>query len=343
MKKVLSLLLMAAVLISCLAAATVSVDAVTKLKPGYYVVGTFNNWTLDKDYRMSQPDAIEHYVLAQKKLSEGDELKVVYSSDGISKSAWYPDSGPSTNYIVYEDSYYDIEFSINTGQSLSAWTWQLSVEPCEPPTGDQPADPEPVINHTKELWDGRRAPTAEDIEEAVNEQFNSRTWIKAEDIMVFNSLRFDCTPAYVVDYGVKGYGIYCEVITEAYFGDYLFWSASSYEPSVYIDNQLYTFSQAYQAGILTQEMLRELVDADYRGGGYYGENSCRILQVIKGDADGDGVCNIIDATVIQRADARIISDLDYYRPLADVDGDSDVSVLDATLVQRSEVGLYTIE
>ena len=160
--------------------------------------------------------------------------------------------------------------------------------------------------------------------------------------MVFSSLRFDCTPAYVVDYGVKGYGIYCEVITEEYFGDYLFWSASSYEPSVYIDNQLYTFSQAYQAGILTQEMLRELVDADYRGGGYYGENSCRVLPVIKGDADGDGVCNIIDATCVQRHEAGVTT-TSFFKPLADVNGDSEADIVDSTLIQRSEAGLYTIK
>ena len=349
MKKVLSLVLAMAILLSCLAATAVSVEAATKLPSSYYVVGSFNNWTLDKAYRMQSElydrdnDRGEYYILKGIKLSAGDELKVGHTENGLKISAWYPDSGPQTNYVISEDSYYNIALALPTDGTLGCWDWQLWVEPCDPPTDDEKtADPEPVINHTKELWDDRQTPAAEDIEEAVNEQFNSRTWINAEDIMVFSTYRFNSAPAYVVDFGVKGYGIYCEVITEEYFGDYLFWSASSYEPSVYVDNKLYTFTKAYQAGILTQEMLRELVQADYRGGAYYGENSCRILPVIKGDADGDGACTIIDATCVQRHEAGVVT-TSFFKPLADVDGDSNVNVIDATLIQRSEAGLYTIK
>lgn len=349
MKKVLSLVLVTAFLLSCLAATVVSVEAATKLPSGYYVVGSFNNWTLDKTYLMQSElydrdnDKGEYYILKGIKLNIGDELKVGYTENGFSISAWYPDSGPQTNYIIPDDSYYNIAFALPTDGTLGCWDWQLWVEPCDPPTDDtKPADPEPVINHTKELWDDHQTPAAEDIEEAVNEQFNSRIWIEAEDIMVFSTYRFNSTPAYVVDFGVKGCGIYCEVITEEYFGDYLFWSASSYEPSIYVDNKLYTFTKAYQAGILTQEMLRELAEADYRGGAYYGENSCRILPVIKGDADGDGACTIIDATCVQRHEASITT-TSFFKPLADVDGNSNVDIVDATLIQRSEAGLYTIK
>ncbi|MBK6088175.1 dockerin type I repeat-containing protein [Ruminococcus difficilis] len=349
MKKVLSLLLATTVLLSCLAVMTVSAEAVTKLPSGYYVVGSFNNWTLDKAYRMhSEPydcdnDKGDYYILKGIKLNTGDELKVGYTESGLKINAWYPDSGPQTNYIIPKDSYYNIAFALPTDETLGDWDWQLWVEPCDPPTDvSQPVDPEPVIDRTKQLWDDHQTPTAGDIEEAVNEQFNSRTWIEAEDIMVFNTYCFDSTPAYVVDFGVKGYGIYCEVITEECFGDYLFWSASSYEPSIYVDNKLYTFTKAYQAGVLTQEMLQELLEANYRGGGYYGENSCRILPVIKGDADGDGDVSIIDATCVQRHEAGIAT-TSFFQPLADVDGDSEVSVIDATLIQRSNAGLYTIE
>lgn len=343
MKKVLSLLLTAVLLLSCLAVTAVSAHAATKLRPGYYLVGTFNNWSLDKDYRMSQPDSIERYVLSQKKLSAGDELKIVYSDDGISKSTWYPDSGPTTNYIVHEDSYYNIEFSINTGYSLSDWAWQLLVEPCDPPTDiPDPTEPEPK-NLTKELWESGADLTAEDIEEAANEQYNSRIYFFSDDITLYRSYRFNCTPAYIVDFGVKGYGIYCEVITEEHFGDYLFWSSSSYEPSIFVDNQLYTLTQAYQLGVLTEEMLAELVEANYRGGDDYGYPSCWIRRNIKGDADGDGDVSVIDATVIQRADARIIGEDDFYKPLGDVDGDGIANVIDATLIQRHNVGLYSFE
>ena len=349
MKKVVSLVLMAAVLLSCLAVTTMSFDAATKLPSGYYVVGSFNNWTLDNAYRMQSKvydrddDKGEYYILNGIKLESGDELKVGYTENGVKISAWYPDSGPQTNYVISEESYYNISFALPIDGTLGDWDWQLWVEPCDPPTDDnQPVAPEPVINRTKELWEDRLIPTAEDIEEAVNEQFNSRTWIEADDIMVFSAYRFDSTPAYVVDYGVKGYGIYCEVITEEYFGDYLFWSASSYEPSIYVDNKLYTFTKAYQAGILTQEMLRELAEADYRGGAYYGENSCRILPVIKGDADGDGKCTIIDATTIQRHEAGVAVN-SFFKPLADVNDDSEANIIDVTLIQRNKAGIYTFE
>ena len=106
MKKVLSLVLAMAILLSCLAATAVSVEAATKLPSSYYVVGSFNNWTLDKAYRMQSElydrdnDRGEYYILKGIKLSAGDELKVGHTENGLKISAWYPDSGPQTNYVI---------------------------------------------------------------------------------------------------------------------------------------------------------------------------------------------------------------------------------------------------
>ncbi|MBQ3264411.1 MAG: dockerin type I repeat-containing protein [Ruminococcus sp.] len=341
MKKIIAVLLAAILILSCMAAAGVSANAATKLDPGYYVVGTFNSWSLDRNYKMSQPDAIERYVLRQTELKAGDELKIVYSADGINKGGWYPGGGPQSNYVVQYDSYYNIEYAINTGYTLSDWDRYLLVEPCDPPTDvPDPTEPEPR-NLTKELWESGAELTAADIEEAVNDEYQSRQWIGANEISIYHSYRFDCSPAYEVDFEVEGYGCYACVILERLFGDYFFSSSSSYEPRIFTDNKLYTITKAYEAGILTEDMLAELAasdhsSADIRTSGWF------VTRYIKGDADGDGEVSIVDATCIQRHEANIATAA-FYKPLADVDGDSDVTVIDATLIQRKEAGLYTIQ
>ena len=346
MKKVLSLLLTVMIIVSCFTFMTVSMNAATKHPSGYYVVGNFNNWTLNEAYQMSREkydcdnDNGDDYVLKGVKLNAGDELKVGHTENGIRICTWYPDSGPETNYIVPDDSYYNIALALRTNETLGDWDWQLWVDPCDPPINDgEPIVPEP-INNTKVLWEKNAVLTSEDIEEAANEQYHSRNYFFADDITIMNSYRFNCAPAYAVDFYVKDYGIYCAVILEELLGDYLLYSTSSYEPSIFVNDKLYTFTKAYQAGILTEEMLAELVAADYRGG-YYG--GCRILtRNIKGDADGDGDVNIIDATYVQRYDVNIIGADAIYKPLADIDGDRAVDIIDATLIQRYDVGLYEI-
>ena len=342
MKKGLSLLLSLIILLSCFAAAGVSANAAAKPIPGYYVIGTMTNWSLDKDYLMQKSYFGNHYELLQIPLNAGDELKVVYSDDGVRRTTWYP-SGVDNNYIVSESNqYYNLELAPDfDGYGEEWYEGCIKAQPCPPPIDDsEPTVPERV-NHTKELWERGASLTAEDIEEAANEQYNSQTYFYADEITIYNSYRFSCTPAYVVDYNVKYYGYYGCVILEELLGNYLLYSTSSYEPSLFVNDKLYTFTKAYQAGLLTEEMLEELVEADYQGGAS-GLGGCRIItRNIRGDADGDGECNIIDATVIQRYEANITTGA-FYKPLADVDGDNDISVIDATLVQRYEAGMYDI-
>ncbi len=67
---------------------------------------------------------------------------------------------------------------------------------------------------------------------------------------------------------------------------------------------------------------------------------------ILGDADGDGIVTILDATWIQRALAGIGALAGFNEAAADVDGDGDVTILDATYLQRYLVGVavpYAIE
>ena len=57
-----------------------------------------------------------------------------------------------------------------------------------------------------------------------------------------------------------------------------------------------------------------------------------------GDADGDGILSILDATAIQRwlADLPVSK---WVKRLADFDGDGEVTILDATAIQRYLAGL----
>ena len=149
-------------------------------------------------------------------------------------------------------------------------------------------------------------------------------------------------PAYAVDFDVKDCGVYCCVITEEMFGDYLFYSSSSYEPSIFVDNKLYTFTKAYQAGILTDEMLAELADSEQHADSRYPHN-WGVTRYLKGDADGDGDVNVVDATCIQRYTVGILNDGDFFKPLADVDNDQDVNVIDSTVILRHVVGICEIK
>ena len=136
-----------------------------------------------------------------------------------------------------------------------------------------------------------------------------------------------------MNFEVNGYG-YFTVMLEERIGDYLLYTSLP-EPYVFADNMLYTLKAAYEAGVLTDAMLTELAEADYTGGNRY-----RILtEYIVGDADGSGEVDIVDATYIQRYNARIIGAMDLYKPLADVDGDNEVNIVDVTRIQRLMAGI----
>ncbi|MBR2716044.1 MAG: starch-binding protein, partial [Ruminococcus sp.] len=59
-----------------------------------------------------------------------------------------------------------------------------------------------------------------------------------------------------------------------------------------------------------------------------------VLNKLIGDADGDGLVTIIDATYVQRVAAQMTFDAKFYEVLADADNDSEISVMDATYIQR---------
>lgn len=329
MKKVFAFILACVLLLS---AFPVAVNAATKPVSGYYVVGTMNNWSIDKDYLMV-PAFDGHYALYQIKLTTDDELKVVYSADGLNIDRWYPE-GVDNNYIPqWESRYSTIEFAPNGDAIGEQWHYgYIWAYPCEPPIGDDPTEPEHK-DLVKELWESGAPLTAEAIEEAANELYKSSTYFYAEDIIVKDSYRFENEPAYVVNFEVNGYS-YFTVMLEEHIGNYLLYTSLP-EPYIFADNMLYTLKEAYEAGILTDAMLSELAEAEYTGGNRY-----RILtEYIVGDVDGNGSVDIIDVVYIQRYDVHIIDSMDFYKPLGDVDNDSQVNVLDAVRIQRYAAGI----
>lgn len=85
------------------------------LTEGYYVVGTMNDWNLSNSYKMTLNDAAAptiEYMLGPVALTNGTQLKAVYSADGTVKTTWYP-AGEGNNYTISKAGNYIIYFRPN--------------------------------------------------------------------------------------------------------------------------------------------------------------------------------------------------------------------------------------
>lgn len=60
----------------------------------------------------------------------------------------------------------------------------------------------------------------------------------------------------------------------------------------------------------------------------------QVFDKIYGDADGDGLINIKDATFIQKEIAQLDSEDRFYKEMADCDIDENITIKDATLIQK---------
>lgn len=181
-------------------------------------------------------------------------------------------------------------------------------------------------------------PTAisEMIVPAANERYyDPRHPITARDIDLRDYYQFRDSDAYAVHFYVRNL-CYIEVMIEERVGDWLL-ECSHPEPFLFVNGHLYGFKEAYEAGLMTDNMLEELAASSFKG-----DYVLPLLtRYIKGDADGSGDMDIIDATCVQRHEAGVVT-TSFFETLADVDGNSNVDIVDATLIQRSEAGLYTI-
>ena len=175
---------------------------------------------------------------------------------------------------------------------------------------------------------------ADAANELYHELYHAQNPFPAEDIIMQFSYQFKDSSMYAVRFVVKDVE-YITIELVEHIGDWLLYSGYYPEPYIFADNKLYTFREAYEGGIITESQMQELSEATK----VLNSDFC-LTRYIKGDADGDGECDIIDATVIQRHEANIATGA-FYKPLADVDGDSDVTVIDATLIQRKEAGMVT--
>ena len=182
-------------------------------------------------------------------------------------------------------------------------------------------------------------PTAisEMIVPAANERYyDPRHPITARDIDLRDYYQFRDSDAYAVHFYVRNL-CYIEVMIEERIGDWLL-ECSHPEPFLFVNDHLYGFKEAYEAGLMTDDMLEELAASSFKG-----DYVLPLLtRYVKGDADGDGECTIVDATMIQRHEANIAT-TSFFQPLADVNDDSEANVIDATLIQRNQAGIYTIE
>ena len=64
-------------------------------------------------------------------------------------------------------------------------------------------------------------------------------------------------------------------------------------------------------------------------------------EVLLGDVDGNGVVNVVDATLVQMIAAEMTTVSDERMKAADVDGNGDVNVVDATLIQQYAAEIET--
>ena len=86
------------------------VPAEEKPAVDYYLVGDFNEWAINDDYKLTlntEAVGVEEYMITDVELAEGAEFKVKSSTD-----AWYPE-GLGNNYVVGEAGKYTIYFRPN--------------------------------------------------------------------------------------------------------------------------------------------------------------------------------------------------------------------------------------
>ena len=141
MKKLISIILSACVLLTALTLMPLSAGAASP----YYLVGNFNGWSSSNAYKMelhSSFDGAEEYKIVVD-LHAGDELKV------MSSNTWYP-GGTDNNYRVAEDGNYKVFFRPNY-DGHSDWHYNAIylqrlgpisvIDPVDPTAAADPTDP----------------------------------------------------------------------------------------------------------------------------------------------------------------------------------------------------------
>ena len=98
---------------------TVSDDEVESVEDGFYLVGSFNNWTASADYKFTENAGQDgEYQLVRISLTAGDELKVV-GKFATAGDIWYP-GAEAGNYTVKKTGTHSIYFRPD-GQGNDDW------------------------------------------------------------------------------------------------------------------------------------------------------------------------------------------------------------------------------
>lgn len=147
--------------------------------------------------------------------------------------------------------------------------------------------------------------------------------------------------------------IFSEAFCYGIFGNYVLASNNIYYPSsfgyrVYIpaENKFYTFEEAWSKGIKGIE--HAISDYILPNTKFYYDDDYFVGAQLIGDADGDGVITIVDATTIQMTLAELLQynsydDIRRHEAIGeeelsfvtDFDRDGDVTIMDATSIQRN--------
>ena len=129
--------------------------------PEYYIVGTFNDWQIDENYKLEKNTAAEgeEYVFGFLGLTTTSQFKVVSFNASIQggNQTWYPD-GTDNNYgqngEITAEGTYSVYFRPN-GDGGDDWFYNViyvtenSVEPGSEPATDEPTV-EPVTDEPTE-------------------------------------------------------------------------------------------------------------------------------------------------------------------------------------------------
>jgi hypothetical protein len=92
-------------------------EPVATLEDGFYLVGSFNNWTASADYKfVENASNAGEYVLSSISLTAGTEIKAV-KVENNAISTWYPSGA---NYVVKKTGSHDIYFRPD-GQGNADW------------------------------------------------------------------------------------------------------------------------------------------------------------------------------------------------------------------------------
>ncbi|MBQ8860543.1 MAG: dockerin type I repeat-containing protein [Ruminococcus sp.] len=171
---------------------------------------------------------------------------------------------------------------------------------------------------------------SDELLEAVKVDYNNDS-ITKEDIHISDLETIDETKK-LVRFSVSNYGYTCDEV-EQQIGDYILYVPQRPLPNILKDGVLYDIDDAYEKGIISDADLEIISTFESRS---YSLNK---VEDLYGDADGDKMITIFDATAVQRYVSKKGGILGKYSQFADFDRDGEITIFDATAIQRKIAGL----